>query len=881
MNKVSIASIAAASLAAATTLAEQPDKWVSYVEATGSQYVDTGIFGRWNTKIETKVEWMNLADTSFVSCGDWSSNTRFYMCYCLDSDGRLILSQGTNVHVRLNRGYQSWFEKNRVYDYRAEFSATNGMGQSTGTVTMDGFGPWSNTYNGINTGRALFVFANNRADGQVEAHSKARCYGLKIWQGPIDGGKMELVRDFYPCMKNKRAALYDAVSQTIFFSDSGTDLICDERSEEPDEFIEYVESHGEELADGQLPAYNDTGIIGKSGTKMSGEFAILKSEDNGFLGSRAGDSRFYLLQSWNSKITCGDGDHQPNYNTLTLGKKYWVETELNAGSQIQRIGADGVTNTVYSASDSTSINTGYPMYLFTCNVNGKPTWYSKARCYGFKIWQDGNPDPVRDFRPCLKNGVAGLYDAVSKRIFYSLGTPLVFNNRSKAPKKKEIVFVEYIESDGNNTLDTGVPARSGLRAAGDMMWIGPIGDAGETTKLRTWENEVYRYLEQSAAAPIFYRQQRAYLSAVKPSPESAFFMLHAVNRELDVAYGGSVYPKIDGANIRPTIGTKYSFDVTLANGSQTFAWGEAGQPLATVLSTNLTGSIDTGTSLYLFSSSYWRHRSIARCYGLKIWDGGTPVRDFKPCLVDGKGMLYDEVTEMLYRPSPDIPASRTGKVIFSGLEKPAQYVDYVESDGTIFVDTGVIGKSGTKAELDVTFLEDDDKGCLDSRRGDDRFYLFHNGSTAYGILYGYGNYFDIGTPSVGTRYHVESSLFTGSQRVWINGELKGNGSISTAYNTNLSLYLFACHQNGAPSYPGKYRFYSLKLWQGNADGSNLALLRNFRPVKLTNGLVVLWDFENDEPYLPQSATSPYAYTTFPVVGPDGAAINAPFVISIR
>ena len=523
------------------------------------------------------------------------------------------------------------------------------------------------------------------------------------------------------------------------------------------------------------------------------------------------------------------------------------------------------------------------MYLFTCNVNGKPTWYSKARCYGFKIWQDGNPDPVRDFRPCLKNGVAGLYDAVSKRIFYSLGTPLVFNNRSKAPKKKEIVFVEYIESDGNNTLDTGVPARSGLRAAGDMMWIGPIGHAGETdvTKLRTWENECYRYLEQTAVAPVFYRQQRAYLSAVRATTGSAFYMIHAFNRELDVAYGGSVYPKIDGATIKPTIGTKYSFDVTLANGSQTLKWGEEGQELATVLSTNLTGSIDAGTSLYLFSSSYWRHRSIARCYGLRIWDGSTLVRDFKPCLVDGKGMLYDEVTKMLYRPSPDIPASRTGKVVFSGMERPAQYVDYVESDGTIFVDTGVVGKSGTKAELDVTFLEDNDRGCLDSRSGNNRFYLFHNGSTTYGILYGYGDYIDIGTPSIGTRYHVVSSLFAGSQLVWINGELKGNGSNSTAYDTNLSMYLFACHQDGAPTYAGKYRFYSLKLWQGNADGSNLALLRDFKPVKLTNGMVVLWDDVNNEPYLPQSATAPYDYTTFPVVGPDGGRICTSTRIVIR
>ena len=50
--------------------AEQPDKWVSYVESTGSQWVDTEIDGRWNTKIETKVEWMNIGDSGFIGCGD-------------------------------------------------------------------------------------------------------------------------------------------------------------------------------------------------------------------------------------------------------------------------------------------------------------------------------------------------------------------------------------------------------------------------------------------------------------------------------------------------------------------------------------------------------------------------------------------------------------------------------------------------------------------------------------------------------------------------------------------------------------------------------------------------------------------------------------------
>jgi len=863
-----------------TAFAEQPDRWVSYVESTGSQYIDTGIIGRWNTKVECKVEWMELKDSAFIASrtGEWGTSHvdgKMYFCYCENVDGNMFTAQDIGESIGEQYGTSYWyhrFEKNRVYTYTSEFTATNGAGEASNKIKVDNyFDVWNKSRPGYDTGLNLYIFACNQK-GNASAKSNARCYGLKIWQGPVTGGVMTLVRDFKPCMKNGRVGLYDAVTSNILYSATSTELVCDENSEVPDEFIEYVESHGDAAYKDGLPAYVDTGIIGRSGTKVVGEFALLQSEDGCIVGSRSGNTRFYMVHDYYEKIACGYNLFHENNYQRELGKRYGVETEFNAGSQVQKVWADGVTNTVYTGSEG-AVDTALPMYLFVCNVDGNPylksdsSMAAKARCYGLKIWQGGTL--VRDFRPCLKNGVAGLYDTVSSNIFYSSGTPLIYENRKAAPKKKKIAFVEYIESDGRNTLDTGVPAKNGLRAKGEFAW---------TEELPSWNDATKRYLENMPNAPVFWRQQRAYLAAVNPKNDDKFYMVHEHNSYLDAAYGvgASFNPQSSGANIIPTTNTVHSFDVTFNAGSQKIIWDGA-----EVANTNIADTVDTGTSLYLFSSSYWRHRSAARCYGLKIWDGDALVRDFKPCLVDGKGMLYDEVTKMLYRPSPDIPASRTGRIVFTGEEMPAQYVEYVESDGTIFVDTGVIGKSGTKAELDVTFLENSDRGCLDSRSGSNRFYLFHNGSTTYGILYGYGDYFNIGTPSVGTRYHVESSLFTGSQLVWINGELKGNGSSSTAYDTNLSIYLFACHQDGSPTYPGKYRFYSLKLWQGDADGSGLSLLRDFKPVRLSNGLEVLWDFQNNEPYLPQSTTAPYNYTTFSAVGPDGERIYTGTRLIIR
>ena len=60
MSVKSIAVLAAA--ISGLALAETPDKFVRYVESTGSQDVDTGVQGRWNTKVEAQVEWMELGD---------------------------------------------------------------------------------------------------------------------------------------------------------------------------------------------------------------------------------------------------------------------------------------------------------------------------------------------------------------------------------------------------------------------------------------------------------------------------------------------------------------------------------------------------------------------------------------------------------------------------------------------------------------------------------------------------------------------------------------------------------------------------------------------------------------------------------------------------
>ncbi|MBR0056362.1 MAG: hypothetical protein IJP66_03460, partial [Kiritimatiellae bacterium] len=114
--------------------AETPDKFVRYVESTGSQYVDTGVTGRWNTRVEAQVEWLEFKDSSLIGSRTSSSspnaNSRLYLCYTYrhgsESSYNVIYTatNGVLAEVYYNSAAARW-EANRIYDYSATLSATN------------------------------------------------------------------------------------------------------------------------------------------------------------------------------------------------------------------------------------------------------------------------------------------------------------------------------------------------------------------------------------------------------------------------------------------------------------------------------------------------------------------------------------------------------------------------------------------------------------------------------------------------------------------------------------------------------------------------------------------------------------------------------------
>ncbi len=878
---IALAVLAAVALSAPRASAVTPDKFVRYVEATGSQWVDTGVVGRHGIKAECKVEWMALADTAFLACGYWSANTRFYACWCSTASGNMFTAQRTGDKVNYN-SQDLLFEKKRVYTYATDFSAADGNNMSTNTVSIDGTKVFSKTYTALDTGLNLYVFANNQ-NGTAAVFSKTRCYGLKIWQ---DG---TLVRDFRPCVHGGRAGLYDAKNDRIYYSASGTDLTYDTNCDVPDAFIDYVESFGN--------SYVDTKVTGRSGTAAKMELVLMGNSDQALLASRDGNNRFYPIHNGGgSQWLYGYGGYT-KFGSFEVGKKYFVDSSLAAGSQVIKIGEDGpdgATTTYIDATSATSIDTGRSMYLFCCNQSGSALakqYWGQARVYWLQIFQDG--DLVRDFRPCLKYGQAALYDDVSKTIFYPEGDPLGYDN-SVAADPKKLVFVDYIESDGFTHLDTRVYAESATRATGEMAWM----------QVRTSDQEKQYFCD-------LYRSYLACGCYNSGSDANRFYMVTETSQKPWIGYGNNSQ-SFGSAFVE---GQKYSFDVSFAAGAQSFALTPDGGTMTTT-SKAWSGEATGYGNLYLFACNDAKngkpmYRSAARCYGLTIYQNGddaNPVRDFKPCVLDGQAALYDTVSGRVFYPVPAIPAAgNTGAILpESANSEPEVFLKWVETDGTQFVDIGVVGRAGTTAEFLETSLCDNQNneecflGSVTADWQTDRFYMWYH-RTRFALGLGYAGEF--WTPSLadptakvsdwnpatnpdayplpnGAQTHARVSFAAGSQRVLAATnatdalKLVSSRTIADDIDTGCNLYLFARNNNGTPDAFAKSRLYWLRIWQ---DGVRV---RRCQPVRLKNGLVALWDSVGKKAYLPTTAEGGFA--AFSAVGPEtDELVTPPLVLVVR
>ena len=580
--------------------------------------------------------------------------------------------------------------------------------------------------------------------------------------------------------------------------------------------------------------YIDTGIIGKPGVRAEATFAWtdFSGSDKTILGSRAsGSVRCHMIAKDTNPayLTCGvtgfwrcnknnpavsSTAHSADSVNLALYTTYTVTADFQANSQTIRIDGGDYSDTLVFNSTASMANTGYSLYALANNNAGTANQHAYARLYSLKIWQ--NDVPVRDFVPARQGQVYGLWEKVENRFYPSASsTPFVEAQRGVAGEPDR--YVEWVQSNGSSTyVDTGLAFRGGTEVEAKCQW-----------------------------------------KAIKDSR-----LLGGAGKAL-IACGGTGGMTIQG------IGT---LDGTwAANEDYTVVadWGASAQsatisgPSATVTGTS-SASIGTDSlPMYVFAQNNRAYsgqtaagNSKARLYSMKIWQDGHLVRDYVPGIRNGEGCLYDRVGDVCYfaftsAGAMSISGGMVGPpAVASAPDHPAYKLSYLGSLGNAYVDTGVIGKPYTKAEISFRFTGTTGNamsliGSRNTSLSSQRFVMFRRNESS-NLQFASGIWANPSTTTVlaaNTDYVMTSSFgYTGSdnhQVITLDGTKVHDGWAAMP-DTGLPMFLLGHNVDGALSEGAVARIYYAKIWQRDANG-NEQLVRNYVPVIADNGAAYLYD----------------------------------------
>lgn len=198
--------------------------------------------------------------------------------------------------------------------------------------------------------------------------------------------------------------------------------------------------------------------------------------------------------------------------------------------------------------------------------------------------------------------------------------------------------------------------------------------------------------------------------------------------------------------------------------------------------------------------------------------------------------------------SVTIPEGNAKKIEIDGVtvwEKstsrlPAEYqeVEYIESTGTQYIDTGVVGKKGIHilTEMGWRTLSNQLFGSRKSS-GATRFFVTYYGNR---IDFGYGGdtLSDV-SPQAGQIYEIDFDVTGGTYNFGVDGSYKTGrtGELDTECN----MFIFGANRPYTTNQLSKSIFKSMIITNANGE-----TLRNFVPCyRKSDGEIGLYDIEND------------------------------------
>lgn len=381
--------------------------------------------------------------------------------------------------------------------------------------------------------------------------------------------------------------------------------------------LEYIESTGTQ--------YIDTGVTTSNDIKgeIRGKFLSVDTKTSMLLAARAGADGYNTLIAWNNN----NGGGYFTQFASSLGFSRVVMPKDTNIHILQGVVTPTSTSTYADSSVDTisAENVGYNLnlYINARNIDGTSVSnISTYRYYYVKIWKSGSL--VRNFIPAKNSsGVVGMYDLVSGTFFTNAGTgdfvagsavvptpdmpmDIVSNNgvlkaRHQSGLPLGYTLLDYIESTGTQYIDTGIIAKSSIKA----------------------EFMVDRPTPPANGAPVWQP-----LSSKNDSTNGQFNIFESTNsggqKYLALTYGkATASDLITESWVSSAFNqSKFVLDggaLIVDNNSHVLTSSQAGQ------------TFNSGHTLRLFMREGASSSASCTMYYMKLWDGNTLVRNFVPC----------------------------------------------------------------------------------------------------------------------------------------------------------------------------------------------------------------------------------------------------------
>ena len=386
---------------------------VEYLEATGTQYIDTGYIANQDTRIVTKHYYTKSPkNNGFIYGAGVSATSRAFEMYTWTSHWN---SPYNVANLILTPPSEDYFTNGiiTIDKNKNEVTITYADGETQRNYTE--YGVFTTPY-------TLVLFAINRsASAPTYKADCLRLYSCKIWDNDT------LVRDYIPVLDfDMQPCMYDKVSGQFFYNQGTGEFLYGRQIHE----VEYLESTGEQ--------YIDTGYnICTETDEVELDYQLLDTTIYKWLfGEHDNNARF--------GVGSGDGVNKRNLaygaTTTKLTETYLFDSKHSFKASKDGAFVDGVKFFDYKNFTSTS-----SIWLFNLNLSPY-TYGTKTRIWKYR--HERNGILIRDYIPAVdENGKSFMFDKVSHTIF---------DNKGTGEFSHPLIKLKYIESTGTQWIDTGV-----------------------------------------------------------------------------------------------------------------------------------------------------------------------------------------------------------------------------------------------------------------------------------------------------------------------------------------------------------------------------------------------------------------------------------------